>query len=131
MGVAASLSIQTRSALGSPITIGSGSPFLTPVRIAHRRVAQQRADGVVDIALLDPEKFQLVLIDGDAQARTRMTIAVADVHNIRDGGEHCLAGFGGHCPPGCGIGAIEFGQQRGQHRRPRRYFHHFQHTALR
>src|SRR5690606_25819460 len=50
-----------------------------PVRIADGRPAGQRADRIVHVSLLDAVIFEIVLVDGDANALRAIAEAVLDV----------------------------------------------------
>jgi hypothetical protein len=53
------------------------------VRIADRGAAEQRLNRIVDVALLDLEEFEAVLIDRNAQTRPRLANRIVDVDDVR------------------------------------------------
>ena len=84
-------------------------------------MAEQRLDGIGDIALLDAEMVELFLIDHQPQTRARQAVTVPDVDDEGHAGENLLD-LGGDRAAGGGIGAVDFGQQGRQHRRAGRDF---------
>ncbi len=60
------------------------------VRIADRGAAEQRRDRVVDVALLDAEVFEAILVDRDAQPRPRLADRIVDVDDVGHRGEDFL-----------------------------------------
>ena len=102
--------------------------FGAAIGIAHGDTAQQHANCIIDVALLDAEEFQPVLIDGNALARTRMSVGIVDIDDERNGFEDFLD-FLRLGAAGRGIRPVDFGQKRGQNRRPRRHFDDLDHGA--
>ena len=96
---------------------------LAAVRIADGGAAEQRLDGVVDVLLLDAEELEAVLVDGDAQARPRLADGIVDVDDIGHRLEDLLD-LVRHRAPGLRVRAVDFGEQRRQHRRTGRHLDH-------
>ena len=84
-GVEARNSVQDRSLLRQTHGDLDRVAALAAMRIADRHAAEQRLDGVVDVALLDPEEFEAILVDGYAQAGSRLLDRIVDVDDER----HC------------------------------------------
>ena len=102
--------------------------LLAAMRIPHGNPAEQRADGVVDIALLDPEVLQPVLVDRDAQAWPGMAVGIVDVDDIRHRGEHLLHLLR-HRSARRRVRTVDLRQQGRQHGRTRRHLDYLEHRA--
>ena len=96
-------------------------PPAAAMRIADRHAAKIGPDRIVDIALLDLVIFEIVLIDGDTQARRAVLEAVVIVDDEGDVPEDA-ANLTRNGAARLGIGTIDFGEQRRNDRRPRRDF---------
>ena len=95
------------------------------LRIADRRAAEQAGDRVVDRLFLDAVEFQRLLVDREAQALGRLGEAVVDVDDKIDRLER-FADFGRHRAPALRVGAIDFGEHGGKHRRAGRHLDHLE-----
>ncbi len=95
-------------------------------RVADRRAGAERADRIVHVALFDAVIFEVVLIDGEPHPFRPVAEAVLDIDDERHALER-LAHLGGDRAPRVGIGAVDFGKQRAEHRRPRRRLDHLHH----
>ncbi len=90
------------------------------MRISHRHAPEQRLDGVVDVTLLDPEKFEPVLVDGQSQPRSLLADRIVDIDDERYFGEDLLH-FGSDGPARCRVRPVDFSEKSGEHGRPRRH----------
>ena len=98
------------------------------LRIADLHPADQRADRVVDRLLLDAVEFERLLVDREAQALGRLAETVVDVDDEIDRLER-LAHFRGERAAARRVRAIDFGEQRREHRRPGRNLDHLERRA--
>ena len=69
--------------------------------------------------------FQRLLVNGEAEPFCRHAVAVVDINHVIDGLEG-LADAGGGRASGRGVGAVDFGKQGREHRRPRRDLNHLE-----
>ena len=98
------------------------------VRVADRRIAVEGLDGLVDVGLLDAVVFEAVLVDDDPEPFGRVAVGVVDVDDEGDALEG-LADLRGDRTPRLGVGAVDLGEQRREHRRPRRRLDHLDRGA--
>ena len=93
----------------------------TTMRIADRNAPEQRLQRIVDVALLDAEEFEPVLIDGYAQTRPPLANRVIDVDD--EGTEaKIFLHFSRDSPTCFRVWSVDLGQERRKNRRARRHF---------
>ena len=100
------------------------------VRVADRHAAQIGADRVIDIALLDLVKFEIVVIDRQAHARRAFAIADVIIDDVGHRAEY-LAEFACDGAALFGICAVDLGEQRRDHGWTRRHFDDLDRCAFR
>ena len=120
-GVEASASVQARSRFGQFDRNLDRVAILPAMGIADRYSAEQHLNGIVDVALLDAEKFEPVLVDRQPQPWPFLADEIVDVDDEWHFREDLLQ-LGSYCTARCGIGAIDFGEQRREHGRAGRHF---------
>ena len=123
-GVEASARSRLRSRFGSPTRDLDRIAVLAAMRIADRHAAEQRLDRVVDVALLDAE--DIPARPGRCDSRSRGRGWPYGIVDIDDVGHRCeeLLDLLRDRAAGRGFRAVDFGQQRRQHRRPGRHLDH-------
>ena len=99
------------------------------IGVSDGHTGKIRLDRVVDILLLDPEEFELILVDGDAKPFGGRPEAVVHIDDEGDALEHFLE-LRRRRPPRFGVRPIDLGQERRKHGRPRRHFDNLQRGAL-
>ena len=112
-------------ALGKPHRDLDRIAALAAMRIADGDAAEQRLQRVVDVALLDAEEFQPVLVDGNAQARARLRRSSRRCRRCREPTANDLLQFRRNRAARRRIRAVDFREQRREHRRSGRHFDHF------
>jgi hypothetical protein len=101
-----------------------------PVGVANRHAREIRVDRVVHVFLLDPEEFELVLIDGDTKPFAGRVEAVVHVDDKGDALENFLESRRRR-PSRFRIRPIDLGEKRRKHRRSRRNFDNLQRRVFR